>query len=71
MLDYGVLQRFETTHLESHSYFISTRKWIENMSEISVLNMDIKIQMIGKKLNMNVDEYRRNLRRLRPDVRWS
>ena len=71
MLDYGVLQRFETVSLSSHPYFLSTREWVGNMSEIQVAGLDVEIQIIGKKLNMNVDEYRRNLRELRPDVRWS
>ena len=69
MLDFGVTQRLHTTALRSYRYYKSSRKFLDELSEIQIISLDVEIQMISLELGVPLEEERLNLRHFRPEVK--
>ena len=69
MLDFGVIQRLHSTALRGFRYYKSTRNFLDGLSEIQIISLDIEIQMISLELSVSLRDERLNLREFRPDVK--
>ena len=69
MLDFGVIQRLHSTALRGFRYYKSTRNFLDGLSSLQIISLDIEIQMISLELSVSLRDERLNLREFRPDVK--